>query len=111
MKSFVYVIQQNSSYDISPVMKYGITTFIFPHEGNLSVDASALMERALHRLENFSPDKDYVMLNGDPIAIAVVAGALLTKWPFFNALKYDRHSHSYNAHKIERKLTTCPLTK
>lgn len=47
------------------------------------------------KLQQFNPAKDFLLLTGDPVAIAIATLVLSCYTLSFNCLKYDRENRDY----------------
>lgn len=93
----VYVIQEQRNHNISPALKYGEIKVILP-PGDMNFSVNDTLARIERELTTFNYKEDYLLLTGDPIAIAL-AGWVLCDLLGFNDhirfLKWDRHTTSY----------------
>lgn len=91
----VYVVQKPyRDIDLTPALDYGDLTYLLGR-GQLSDDARQEERELEYHLRHFS-DRDFLLLIGDPAAIAL-AGALAAKHNEgrFAMLKWDRHDEAY----------------
>lgn len=100
--SRVLIIQKKEDQDYSELFHYGLLQYIFDHNGNLSVAPSALFKRAKEALQGFDPSDDFIVLNGDPVAIAVVSVVAMELFGYFRALKFMRPANKYQTVTIEK---------
>lgn len=110
----VFVIQENPKLNLTPALKYGNLVKIFPAK-ELRVDSVTLAKVARETLKDFDSEKDFILLMGDPAAIAIVSGVLfeaaMVQNPsyfqttgnrvYFNTLKYNNVTASYSVYRIE----------
>ncbi len=92
----IYVTQR-TNHNLAPAMDYGeIHDFMFDrdHPPLIHVDPNWGASRCA-KLDDFNPDKDYLLTIGDPVVIGLCMATLLHRFPFIMVLKYDRQSFSY----------------
>jgi len=82
-------------YDLSPALRFGTLKMLLPH-GPLLLDTSTVMKSLREKLKDFC-DNDYIMLIGDPAAIAsTIMVASDINDGLVNVLRYDRAEKRYN---------------
>jgi len=82
-------------YDLSPAVRFGTLEVLMPH-GPVMLDTGLVVAGLREKLKHITED-DYIMLIGDPVAIAaVVMVASEINGGFLKFLKYDRSEHRYN---------------
>lgn len=87
-------------HDLSDAERFGELIRVLPF-GNVSSDAMTVQAQVAEVLSGFDPEADYVLLLGDPVAIAHVAHYLSrTLGGPFLALKWDRRSRSYAPYRV-----------
>jgi hypothetical protein len=115
--SRVYAVQQPSrrvdgewvpTMDLSAAERFGELTFCLP-PGNVSRDFDATHATLSGVLADYDLGADYVLLLGDPVAIAQVVHILSTRatwsreaggpWQI-EALKWDRRSETYLPYRV-----------
>jgi hypothetical protein len=82
-------------YDLTPALKFGTLEVLLPH-GPTLLDVSLIVAGLKEKLKHITED-DYIILIGDPVAIAatvLVAGQLTGGK--VKLLKYDRNEKLYN---------------
>lgn len=84
MRRRVFIIQNDGTKNFSKARRFGefrtiLKRGVFPDEldGRLADMISFI--RAI--LRDFDPGKDYVLLNGDPVSIALVSAHLFSRFP------------------------------
>ena len=90
----VYVVQEARGRNLIPATNYGTIEVLLP-PGNVAFSSFPTVRRLNDKLRNFS-DKDYLLLMGDPAAIAM-AGAIAANNNRGNMklLKWDKQETSY----------------
>lgn len=98
--SKVFIIQNNGRLNFEPAAKYGklvpiIERDVFPDDVDERVEAIKNITSTL--LNNFNPEKDYILLTGDPVAIVIVSMFLVMNHmgQQIRCLKYDRENQTY----------------
>lgn len=82
-------------YDLSPAVRFGTLEVLLPH-GPVLLDTAVVIASLQEKLQHITKE-DYVMLIGDPSAIAaVVMVAAHMNGGFLKILKYDRTERQYN---------------
>jgi len=102
----VYVVQETVGKNLLPATKYGELKALLPM-GQISFSPGPSIFRLRKKLSTYC-DKDYLLLVGDPVAIALAAMiASKINHGNVNFLKWDRQEKKYfpiNVN-INRKLT------
>lgn len=83
-------------YDLSPAEHFGELVRVLPY-GNVPDDPTATRAKLFDAFRTFDRSKDFVLLLGDPVAIAQAVSVLtvhLKQHPF-RVLKWDRHTSQY----------------
>ncbi len=94
MSSKVYVVQEASGRNLLPAQDFGTIEVLLP-PGNVAFSSSPTVRRLRQGLRTFS-DEDYLLLMGDPAAIAM-AGAIASESNRgrIKLLKWDRQEQHY----------------
>jgi len=94
MANKVFIVQEVPGRNLLPAMDYGELHFLLP-PGNIAYSSAPTVRRLKQGLHDFSDD-DYLLMMGDPAAIAI-AGAIAaqTNMGRMNLLKWDRQEHRY----------------
>jgi len=98
--SKVFVVQEVPNRNLVPATKYGILEVLLPHH-DVFLDSVTPVKTLRRKLENFSDD-DYILLIGDPVAIALssmVASEVNDGRIQF--LKWDKATGTYYIVKVE----------
>ena len=101
----VYVCQDDGRKRLDPVDAFGTPEVLFgrslfPDEAEFRLPVMTNIARA--KLARFDPERDFLLVNGDPAGIAL-AVSVLTLTPqvrahgFFKVLKYDKMYRGYYA--------------
>tara|TARA_A100001388_G_scaffold153409_2_gene114055 strand:+ start:3302 stop:3622 length:321 start_codon:yes stop_codon:yes gene_type:complete len=100
MNSKVYVVQESQGRNLLPAQEYGDINVLLP-PGNVAFSSSPTVRRLRNGLKDFT-DSDYLLLMGDPAAIAM-AGAIATEQNRgrMQLLKWDRQEHRYFVIKVD----------
>lgn len=90
----VYVVQESPNKNLLPAAEFGEVTVLLP-PGNVVFSAAPTVRRLREGLKAFS-DSDYLLLIGDPAAIAI-ASAIAAEYNrgHMNLLKWDRQEQKY----------------
>lgn len=96
--SRIFVVQEQPHINVSPALNYGDELIFMLPPGNHAFNPTRMAEKFKDVIEekNFSED-DYLLLVGDPVAIASAAIHVAT-WlekPPLKVLKWDRQSNRY----------------
>jgi len=102
--SRVFVVQNNGRYSFKKAERYGnlvslIERDVFPDDAQERVATIQNIMKA--KLVSFNPAKDFLLLVGDPVAIAVAVLVLSCYTLQFNCLKYDRENKEYYEVRLE----------
>ena len=94
----VYVVQMAPGHNFSKAERYGnlvplIQRDAFPDDVDERIPVMAGIMRA--KLSKFNPMRDFLLLNGDPIAIALAVMTINRRSLSFQALKWDRENQDY----------------
>jgi len=96
----VYVLQKDADKDFSPAAKFGKLAYVFGenrqvYPDNATRQAEDMVELATKKLNDFDAEKDFLLLNGDPVAIFIAGGVLGEWWDQVKVLKWDRDHKDY----------------
>lgn len=91
-------------YDLSPAGLFGELVRVLPY-GNVPIDPAPTRRRLYEAFKDFSLLNDYVLLLGDPVAIAQAVSVLGLKQEIYDGapirvLKWDRRTASYQPYLI-----------
>jgi hypothetical protein len=90
----VYVVQEARGINLLPAEQYGDLQILLP-PGNVAFSAGPTVSRLKRGLARFS-DKDYLLMVGDPAAIAAAgAVACMLNNGRMKLLKWDRQEMRY----------------
>ena len=108
----VFVVHQNPKIDVSPARKHGEIVIVLP-PGDPNDGYADVLEKMQSKLARFDPDKDAILLVGDPVSI-FMAGAVIAEivydhrargrdpdyleedvHPYVWVLKWNRHTKEY----------------
>lgn len=91
----VFVIQETLKHNLLPAQAFGELVFLLPPTLQITFSPGPIVTRMERELINFN-DQDYLLLIGDPAAMAV-AGALAAKHNNgrFKLLKWDKREMKY----------------
>lgn len=91
----VYVIQEQQGKNLLPALKYGEIKVLLPTGMQVCFSAGQVTRIIDTALSSFN-DNDYLVLIGDPVAIAI-AGAMAAKWNQgrVRMLKWDKQEKMY----------------
>lgn len=91
----VYITQEMRGRDITDATVFGDLEILLPAQEQTSYSTQPTVRRMSRKLANFS-DEDYLLLAGDPAAIAIAA-ALASRFNNgkFKMLKWDRQETKY----------------
>tara|TARA_R100000656_G_scaffold114221_1_gene86604 strand:- start:64 stop:384 length:321 start_codon:yes stop_codon:yes gene_type:complete len=90
----VFVVQEVHNKNLLPAKKFGSLRLMLP-PGNIVLSAVPTVKRLWKALNSYT-NKDYILLMGDPIAIAL-AGSIAAELNSgrVNYLKWDRQENQY----------------
>jgi len=91
----VFVIQETMKHNLLPAQAFGDLVFLLPPQVQITFSPGPIVVRMERHLQGFTED-DYLLLIGDPAAMAV-AGALVAKHNNgrFKLLKWDKREMKY----------------
>lgn len=90
----VFVVQQ-TDLDLTKATRFGELVPILPRHSNISMSAMPVIRELRRMLKGFSDD-DFILPNGDPLAIGLaVAVAAEANRGRFRALKWDKRLNDY----------------
>lgn len=91
----VYVVQESKGKDVLGAMKFGELNLLLPEGNQIVLSSQPTIRKLNNALKNFNDD-DYLLLMGDPIALAL-ATAIAARWNQGRVkfLKWDRFEHMY----------------
>ncbi len=97
----VFVIQEIPGRDLSDASVFGDLKLLIPAKEQAGFSSQPTVRRMLSSLSKFT-DEDYLLLSGDPVAIAIAA-SLAAKYNMgrFNMLKWDRIEKRYFPLKVD----------
>lgn len=91
----VYLTQEVRNRDFSQALSYGDIVVLVPAMEQATVSTLPVVHRMLRKLVKFTDD-DYLLLSGDPVAIATAAAlAAHYNGGRFKVLKWDRLMERY----------------
>lgn len=93
----VYVIQEQRNHNISPALQYGEIKVLLP-PGDMNFSAGNTLAELQRGLKDFKWYEDYLLMTGDPVAIALAGWVLCDSLGFedyVKFLKWDRQTSSY----------------
>ena len=91
----VYVIQENSKFNIISARQYGELVPIFEEGKQIMLSPAPAIRKLKVKLKDFS-DEDFLLLIGDPsmIGLACAVASDMNRGKF-KVLKYDRRTYEY----------------
>jgi hypothetical protein len=91
----VFITQEVPGRDLSDAASFGELVILLPAKHQAALSAQPTANRMRRLLSKFT-DKDYLLLSGDPVAIAI-AGALATQYNNgrMKMLRWDRLEERY----------------
>lgn len=92
-KPTVYVVQEVPGKNILPATEYGELKVMLPH-GDVTLTAEPTLQRLRGELAHLT-EQDYILLIGDPVAIALATVAANEVVNRLNLLKWDRQTKRY----------------
>ena len=91
----VYITQEVGGRDITDAMTFGDLQILVPAKEQVSFSTQPTVRRIARGLQKFN-DKDFLLLFGDPVCIAIAcAEAARVNNGKFNVLKWDRLEERY----------------
>ncbi|MNV86368.1 hypothetical protein D3C71_1803970 [compost metagenome] len=88
-----------AKYDLSPAEAFGEIVPILP-PGNVPIDPTPTRRRLVDALRAFDRHSDYLLLLGDPVAIAQAVSVLSAEPGRISVLKWDRRTATYSPYLI-----------
>ena len=101
MKPRIFILQDQSRYDISAVKYYSDKlVYIINQERINPFDINEFIELIRHRLimDNFNPGVDFICLTGSSILLSLFLATLVRKYTYtsqFKVLIYDARNNKY----------------
>ena len=98
MDSKVFVVQENNRLDYGPAEEFGQVLFITAEEYHPlknSLRNAAILDRVDLAMESFDPDKDFLILTGNPVLIGYVFHKALQRARTIRFLQWDRMLSGY----------------
>lgn len=91
----VYVIQETMKHNLLPATQFGELVFLLPPNAQITFSPGPSVERIRRNLKNFTDD-DFLLLIGDPAAMAIAA-AMAAQYNNgrFRLLKWDKREMKY----------------
>lgn len=89
----VYSAQAPGRHNITDALRFGTIEYLLP-EGNLTLPPETIQKIMLEKLARFTR-YDYLLLLGDPIAIALAFKVASDLSPVVQLLKYNRDAEKY----------------
>jgi hypothetical protein len=95
----IYVVQEQPNHDISPARKFGDIKCILP-PGDANFSSHHVYNQLHEALEDYQIGEDFLLLSGDPTAIAMAAVIIdrlsaPTDEQELRLLKWDRRMREY----------------
>lgn len=91
----VYIVQEMRGRDLTDALAFGDLEILLPAEEQLTFSTQPTLVRMNRMLRNFT-DNDYLLLSGDPTAIALAACVVAKiNNGRFKVLKWDRKENKY----------------
>lgn len=92
----VFVVQESIGKNLTSAKEFGDIEVIFQLSDQVYYsDSQPFIDKCEDVLEEFDPEKDYILLLGDPVLISVVGSVLSQRVFGYNVLKWDRQSSTY----------------
>ena len=89
----VYVIQENSKFNIISAKRYGELVPVFEEGKQIMLSPAPAIKKLNYILKDFNDD-DYLLLMGDPSAIGIACAIAATQnRGKFKCLKWDRREY------------------
>jgi hypothetical protein len=85
-------------FDLSPAKEFGEVVRLLPY-GNVPNEPERVHAQLKEALRDFDLDRDYLLLLGDPVAMAQ-AVSIVSRWGTFNTLKWDRRTGTYSPYRV-----------
>lgn len=99
MEAKVFVSQENNRLSYHDAERYGDVVFMTACEFNAKNKNSILNQQTLTEIKEgmakFDPDRDYLLLSGDPILIAFTFHLAIKQKGYVKLLKWDRNMSQY----------------
>lgn len=100
----VYVVQGNDLGKFRKAERFGpleplIILDVYPD--NVEERVPVIREILHRKLKNFNPGKDFLLVSGDPVAIALSVMILMLNTTTIPCLKWDRENQEYYVVPLE----------
>lgn len=92
----VFVVQEDPNKNLQPATRFGELVTLLPYK-QIITNSKEYIEAVRKRLSDFyfDGDTDFVLLIGDPVAIAIVSAVISESWESFKVLKWDKQRIEY----------------
>ena len=91
----VYVTQDQGRVNLIPATRFGWIEVVATKDCPTHTDTAAFIRQMEHKLCNFDPYHDFLVLVGDPVVIGICIAILAGRCRTFNVLKWDRQELCY----------------
>lgn len=94
----VFVVQENNRLDYSPAEEFGDVVFMTAEEYKpvkSSLRNVEILQRIRAMMRTFDPERDYLVLTGNPVAIGFAFHLAASRYNSFRCLQWDRFSGQY----------------
>lgn len=93
----VYVVQEVPGRNLTSALEFGNLVPILGPNTNIQLSTQSYIEDIYDALIDFRPNVDYLLLIGDPLAIAIAFHAAARVDERVTVLKWDRETKRYYA--------------
>lgn len=94
-KPVVYVLQDNGTKNIYPATILGMITVFTRNDMSAFIDTKEWVSDLATWLSSYDPDKDYILLIGDPLLISAASAVTALMFSSYTVLKWDRQERVY----------------
>lgn len=105
----VFAVHPIEGVDISPATAFGEIIYInhrYVYSDQLEPDDSLPLyfrKKIDDAADKFNPLYDFLLIAGDHMQLLAMTAALISKYPYFKALRYDREAKGYAVVRIGSK--------
>lgn len=98
----VFITQEDPNKNLQPATRFGELVTLLPYK-QIITNSKSYIDTVRKRLVDFdfNGDTDFVLLIGDPVAIAIVSAVISESWESFKILKWDKQRSEYIPLTIE----------
>jgi len=92
----VFVVQDDGNKNLTPAMQLGEICVLAQRDISVHSDPATALSRLRRGLKEYNPERDYVLLIGDPLLIGATVAELAMRHGSARCLKWDRQNMTYH---------------